>query len=136
MSLALLTMVPLFPLVAALLALAATWLADATTCRIAVLGDSLTASYGIALEEGFPAQLERALSGAGHDCEVLDAGVSEDELVTFKYEEQGVATLEDGIYVLEENLADAAFADKMVRYMADNGGLRTADDLADFKKSM
>jgi NitT/TauT family transport system substrate-binding protein len=28
--------------------------------------------------------------------QVLDAGVSEDELVTFKYENQGVATLEDG----------------------------------------
>ena len=49
--------------------------------------------------------------------QVLDAGVSEDELVTFKYENQGVATLEDGIYVLEENLKDAAFADKMVRFV-------------------
>ncbi len=49
--------------------------------------------------------------------QVLDAGVSEDELVTFKYEEQGVATLEDGIYVLEENLADPVFEDKMVRFV-------------------
>jgi NitT/TauT family transport system substrate-binding protein len=49
--------------------------------------------------------------------QVLDAGVSPDELVTFKYEEQGVATLEDGIYVLEENLADPAFEDKMVRFV-------------------
>ena len=29
-----------------------------------------------------------------------------DELVTFKYEGQGVATLEDGLYVLEDNLKD------------------------------
>ena len=36
--------------------------------------------------------------------QVIDAGVSPDELVTFKYEDQGVATLEDGLYVLEENL--------------------------------
>jgi acyl-CoA thioesterase-1 len=43
-----------------------------------VLGDSLTASYGIAVEQGFPAQLERALKESGHDCEVLDAGVSGD----------------------------------------------------------
>ncbi|WP_281859821.1 ABC transporter substrate-binding protein [Litoreibacter halocynthiae] len=49
--------------------------------------------------------------------QVLDAGVSEDELVTFKYEDQGVATLEDGIYVLEDNLKDPAFKDKMVRFV-------------------
>ncbi|MBY6092051.1 ABC transporter substrate-binding protein [Pseudooceanicola sp. 502str34] len=49
--------------------------------------------------------------------QVLDAGVSEDELVTFKYEDQGVATLEDGMYVLEDNLSDPAFKDKMVRFV-------------------
>lgn len=50
--------------------------------------------------------------------QVIDAGVSPDELVTFRYEEQGVATLEDGIYVLEENLEDPAFVDKMTRFVA------------------
>ena len=49
--------------------------------------------------------------------QVLDAGVNPDELVTFKYEEQGVATLEDGIYVLEDNLEDPEFVDKMVRFV-------------------
>ena len=49
--------------------------------------------------------------------QVLDAGVSEDELVTFKYEDQGVATLEDGIYALEENLEVPVFVDKMVRFV-------------------
>ena len=49
--------------------------------------------------------------------QVIDAGVSPDDLVTFKYEDQGVATLEDGLYVLEQNLADPAFADKMVRFV-------------------
>lgn len=49
--------------------------------------------------------------------QVLDAGVNPDELVTFKYEDQGVATLEDGIYVLEENLDDPVFVDKMVRFV-------------------
>ena len=49
--------------------------------------------------------------------QVLDAGVSPDELVTFKYEDQGVATLEDGIYALEENLEDPMFVDKMVRFV-------------------
>lgn len=52
--------------------------AETGSCRIAVLGDSLTASYGIAVKDGFPAQLEAALQDAGHDCEVLDAGVSGD----------------------------------------------------------
>ncbi|MEL6912918.1 MAG: ABC transporter substrate-binding protein [Pseudomonadota bacterium] len=50
--------------------------------------------------------------------QVIDAGVSPDELVTFRYEEQGVATLEDGMYVLEENLEDPAFVDKMTRFVA------------------
>ncbi len=49
--------------------------------------------------------------------QVLDAGVSEDELVTFKYDDQGVATLEDGLYVLEQNLDDPAFVDRMVRFV-------------------
>jgi NitT/TauT family transport system substrate-binding protein len=49
--------------------------------------------------------------------QVLDAGVSPDDLVTFKYEDQGVATLEDGIYVLEESLEDPVFVDKMVRFV-------------------
>ena len=49
--------------------------------------------------------------------QVIDAGISPDDLVTFKYEDQGVATLEDGLYVLEERLADPAFEDKMVRFV-------------------
>jgi NitT/TauT family transport system substrate-binding protein len=49
--------------------------------------------------------------------QVIDAGVTPEELITFKYEDQGVATLEDGLYVLEENLADPAFADKMARFV-------------------
>lgn len=49
--------------------------------------------------------------------QIIDAGLSADDLVVFKYEDQGVATLEDGIYVLEENLKDEAFKDKMVRFV-------------------
>jgi NitT/TauT family transport system substrate-binding protein len=49
--------------------------------------------------------------------QVLSSGVSPDELVTFKYEDMGVATLEDGMYVLESNLEDPAFTDKMVRFV-------------------
>jgi NitT/TauT family transport system substrate-binding protein len=49
--------------------------------------------------------------------QVIDAGFAPEELVVFKYEDQGVATLEDGLYVLEQNLADPAFADRMVRFV-------------------
>ena len=49
--------------------------------------------------------------------QVLDAGVSEDELVTFKYEDQGVATLEDGIWTLEENLEDPEMVDRLARFV-------------------
>ena len=49
--------------------------------------------------------------------QVLDAGITENELITFKYEDQGVATLEDGIYALENRLKDPSFKDKMVRFV-------------------
>ena len=49
--------------------------------------------------------------------QIIDAGIPADELVVFKYQEQGVATLEDGIYVLEDSLKDPAFEDRMVRFV-------------------
>jgi len=49
--------------------------------------------------------------------QIIDAGLTEDDLITFKYEDQGVATLEDGIYVLEDKLKDPTFEDKMVRFV-------------------
>lgn len=52
--------------------------ASAEPCRIAVLGDSLTAAFGLEVADGFPARLQRALDAEGYACEVLDAGVSGD----------------------------------------------------------
>lgn len=49
--------------------------------------------------------------------QVIDAGLTPDDLQVFKYEDQGVATLEDGLYVLEDKLSDPAFEDKMVRFV-------------------
>ncbi len=49
--------------------------------------------------------------------QVIDAGIPADQLVVFKYEDQGVATLEDGLYVIEDKLKDAAFVDKMARFV-------------------
>jgi len=49
---------------------------------------------------------------------VIDAGIAADELVTFKYEDLGVSTMEDGLYVLERDLEDEAFVDRMARFVA------------------
>ena len=48
--------------------------------------------------------------------QVIDV-LTPDDLVVFKYQDQGVATLEDGIYVLEDRLKDASFKDQMVRFV-------------------
>ncbi len=49
--------------------------------------------------------------------QVIDAGIPADQLVVFPYEEQGVATLEDGLYVLEKTLDDPAMVDKLARFV-------------------
>ena len=49
--------------------------------------------------------------------QVIDAGIPADELVVFKYEDEGVATLEDGLYVLEDKLKDPAFAARMAKFV-------------------
>lgn len=49
--------------------------------------------------------------------QVLDAGLTEDDLITFKYEDQGVATLEDGLYTLAPGLDDPAMVDRLARFV-------------------
>ena len=49
--------------------------------------------------------------------QVLNEGLKPEELTVFRYEDEGVATLEDGLYVVGDNLKDAAFKDKMVRFV-------------------
>ena len=49
--------------------------------------------------------------------QVIDAGMKPEELTTFKYEDQGVATLEDGLYTLEATLKDPAMVDKLARFV-------------------
>jgi NitT/TauT family transport system substrate-binding protein len=49
--------------------------------------------------------------------QVIDAGITPDQLVTFNYLDQGVGVLEDGLYAMEDKLADPAFEDKMVRFV-------------------
>ncbi len=49
--------------------------------------------------------------------QVIDAGLAADDLIVFKYQDQGVATLEDGLYALEDRLDDADYADKLTRFV-------------------
>lgn len=46
--------------------------------RIVILGDSLTAGYGLDKAQAFPALLQQRLDAAGHRYEVVNAGVSGD----------------------------------------------------------
>ncbi len=50
--------------------------------------------------------------------QVIDAGYKPDQLVVFKYSDEGVATLEDGLYVMEPKLKDPAFVAKMAKFVA------------------
>ncbi len=49
--------------------------------------------------------------------QVVDAGFKPEDLVVFKYEDQGVSTLEDGLYVLEDKLKDPAFVATMAKFV-------------------
>lgn len=49
--------------------------------------------------------------------QVIDAGITEDQLVTFTYADQGVGVLEDGLYVLEDRLGDPAFVETMAKFV-------------------
>ncbi len=40
-----------------------------------------------------------------------------DDLVVFKYEDEGISTLEDGLYTTEENLDDPEMVDKLARFV-------------------
>ena len=50
--------------------------------------------------------------------QVIESGMKPEQLVVFNYTDQGVATMEDGLYVLEGKLKDAAFLDRMSRFVA------------------
>ena len=49
--------------------------------------------------------------------QVIDAGFKPEQLVVFKYEDQGVATLEDGLYVVADKLKDPAFVARMAKFV-------------------
>jgi acyl-CoA thioesterase-1 len=83
--------------------------------RLLALGDSLTAGYGLAPEDGFVAQLQRALDDAGLAARVLDGGVSGD-------------TTAGGLARLDWALADEP--DAVILELGANDGLRGLDPAA------
>ncbi len=62
--------------------------ADQTTTRILMLGDSITAGYGLPQGEALPDQLERMLLKEGYQVRIINGGVSGDTMA------QGQARLE------------------------------------------
>lgn len=49
--------------------------------------------------------------------QVLDGGLTPEELILFKYEDEGVATLEDGLYVMGDTLDDPAMVDAYAKFL-------------------
>ena len=49
--------------------------------------------------------------------QLIEAGMKPDELTVFKYENQGVATLEDGLYATDAALKDPAAVDRLARFV-------------------
>ena len=49
--------------------------------------------------------------------QIIDAGMTPEELIVFKYEDQGVSTMEDGLYVIESKLKEPEFVDVMARFV-------------------
>lgn len=49
--------------------------------------------------------------------QLIDAGYKPEDLIVFNYSEMGNDLLEDGLYAMEDDLADPAFAEKMVKFV-------------------
>jgi len=50
--------------------------------------------------------------------QLIDAGYTADDLIVFNYSAMGNDLLEDGLYAMEDDLADPAFAEKMVKFVS------------------
>ena len=86
--------------------------AQASPVQLLVLGDSLSAGYGLAHADGFEAQLAAALKAHGHDVRVVDGAVSGD-------------TSAGGLVRLDWTLGDGA--DAAIVELGANDGLRGVD---------
>ena len=80
--------------------------------RVVVLGDSLTAGFGLSAEEAFPAKLARALNAKGVVATIVNAGVSGD-------------TASGGLSRLEWSVPDGT--DAVILELGANDALRGLD---------
>jgi acyl-CoA thioesterase-1 len=80
--------------------------------RLLILGDSLSAGYGLPHSQGFEVQLQQALKAHGHDVTIIDGAVSGD-------------TSAGGRDRLDWTLADGA--DAAIVELGANDGLRGLD---------
>ncbi len=99
-------------IVLALVMLAAISGTRAAPVRLLVLGDSLSAGYGLAHADGFEEQLAAALHARGHDVRIIDGAVSGD-------------TTAGGLARLDWALGDGA--DAAIVELGANDGLRGVD---------
>jgi acyl-CoA thioesterase-1 len=86
--------------------------ARAAPVRLLVLGDSLSAGYGLAHADGFEAQLSSTLRAQGRDVQIVDGAVSGD-------------TTAGGLARLDWTLGDGA--DAAIVELGANDGLRGVD---------
>ena len=90
--------------------------------RIFALGDSLTAGYGLELEDAYPAQLESKLTAAWYRYKVVNAGVSGN-------------TSAELLARIEWTLTDANPEDIVILVIGGNDGLRGLP-ISDLKKNI
>src|SRR5262249_27820619 len=79
--------------------------------------------------EGFYRQagLDVTILPGPPDITPSDAGMKPSDLVVFRYDDQGVSVLEDGIYVLQPALADPTKLETLARFLRTSmGGWRYA----------
>ncbi|WP_084824821.1 ABC transporter substrate-binding protein [Lampropedia cohaerens] len=50
--------------------------------------------------------------------QVIDGGLTPEQLVVFSYADQGVSTLEDGLYAMEAKLQDPAYVERLGKFVA------------------
>lgn len=86
--------------------------AQAAPPRLLILGDSLSAGYGLAATDGFEHRLAEALAAAGHEVTIIDAAVSGD-------------TTAGGLARLDWALGDGA--DAAIVELGGNDALRGTD---------
>ena len=73
---------------------------------IVAMGDSLTAGYGLAMEESYPALLEKKLRAAGYPYQVINAGVSAETSSGALPRLEWVLTMGPDIVILETGAND------------------------------